>query len=393
MTKKAHRTAFTIAIIPTLALLGCEPELQRERVLQLEDAKTRASACSCGGGGKWSGGGNRWGNGLRNFGRGFGGGGFGNGFGGGPNWGNGGGWGNGLGNGGGGGGGWMNFWQGLLGGLGNSGGGLPGGQPPANDYVPPPTTTPPASTPINNPTNPPNVSILYPKPVSEVSGDFKLSADIKHDRGIASVEIRVDGNVVGGGASQPYEYALTLPAGPHNAEVRVFDVSGLSAAATVQFTVVGAGGSSSSNTPNATGVTSPGAPTTGMSVFGALCELDIDCQSGFCVNDPAITGGPRYCSQPCDLGCPVGSVCLQSNKGVGLCGIALPGSGGNVGSTNVSGGGALPQSTDNSGSGTTRSIAAGCQIGASTSPADDARTVGGALLLLLFVVLRRKTRC
>ena len=87
---------------------------------------------------------------------------------------------------------------------------------------------------------PPSISIVHPAPQQSLSGDVTFSANARDDRGIASVDFRIDSTLIGSDGSFPYQaqwQAGSGASGSHLLEAIARDTIGQTSTATVQFQV------------------------------------------------------------------------------------------------------------------------------------------------------------
>ncbi len=87
---------------------------------------------------------------------------------------------------------------------------------------------------------PPSVTISHPAAGQNVSGDVTFSANARDDRGIDSVDFRVDSTLIGSDGSFPYQaqwHAGSGASGSHLLEAIARDTIGQTSTATVQFQV------------------------------------------------------------------------------------------------------------------------------------------------------------
>ncbi|HYE88561.1 MAG TPA: Ig-like domain-containing protein, partial [Vicinamibacterales bacterium] len=96
-------------------------------------------------------------------------------------------------------------------------------------------TVPPATPPINTA---PTVSITSPQPGQSVAGTLNFAANATDNSGVARVEFRVDGALVGTDTSAPFTGSVAAPGpGTHTLTATAYDAAGLSATSSVTFSV------------------------------------------------------------------------------------------------------------------------------------------------------------
>lgn len=181
-------------------------------------------------------------------------------------------------------------------------------------------------------TSDPTVAIVSPAADAEVDPSFTVSATATDDTGIKQVRALVDGEVVGQGASGPFQFEVQgQAAGKHTIEVEATDAVAKTVVVSISVTV------KQPDQPPSPGETPPSAsggeasPGGGRG-YGEPCTVSRDCQSNLCALDPV--SGVTFCTRSCDLdsaSCPGGAICHPGSadtSSVSICG-RLP-SDGNV---------------------------------------------------------------
>jgi len=189
-------------------------------------------------------------------------------------------------------------------------------------------------------TTPPTVSITSPSDGASVQPGFGITANATDDIGVAKVELRIDGTLVGQAlTSTPYAWNApsNLSMGAHSVEVTAYDLSNNTAKATVNVVY---GQACTNSCPDPTQVCVSGHCVAGPGNPGGLgttCMTNSDCSSNQCADDGQ---GHKYCVENCDPtmnSCPSGFGCVAEGGTAGVC---WPGAnnGGGSGGCNSDGG-------------------------------------------------------
>lgn len=173
----------------------------------------------------------------------------------------------------------------------------------------------------NTPT-PPTVQIT--SPMANATGlpmGFPIQAQIEDDIGVATVELRIDNQLIDTKTAKPYAWAApaSLGQGSHMIEITAYDFSGTAAkqmiSATLGNSCVGDSDCPSGNVCLQGRCVLGGGAQGGL---GTTCGGNADCSSGQCANDGA---GTQLCVEACDpalAACPSGFECL-GNTGAAVC--------------------------------------------------------------------------
>jgi hypothetical protein len=173
-------------------------------------------------------------------------------------------------------------------------------------------TQPPAPDPTDG--EAPKVTITSPANGATVPGTITVKTTVTDNKGVAKVELALDGQVIASRTAAPFDFDAVLPAGQHTLAVTGHDATGNKASASVTVTVEGTEASPPVPMPNPDAEPAPG-------TFGAACQGAPDCTSGLCAQDP--TSGEQYCTQACDPdgdACPSGASCYPTNTARNVCG-------------------------------------------------------------------------
>jgi hypothetical protein len=171
---------------------------------------------------------------------------------------------------------------------------------------------PPAPDPSD--TEAPKVTITSPANGATVPGTITVRTTVTDNKGVAKVELALDGQIIASRTAAPFDFDAVLPAGQHTLAVTGHDATGNKASASVTVTVEGTQASPPVPMPNPDAEPAPG-------TFGATCQSSSDCTSGLCAEDPA--SKERYCTQACDPAggvCPNGASCYPTNTEQNVCG-------------------------------------------------------------------------
>jgi len=147
-------------------------------------------------------------------------------------------------------------------------------------------------------TQKPQVSFAAPQNGAAVGENFSVTVTASDDRGVASVELFVDGQSKGKRSAPPYQYQVAAPGGAHTLRAVARDSAGNQGTAQIVVTVV---------PPKA---------------FGAPCAFHLECRSGICASDPLWQ--KSICSQWCDPqnnNCPNSLPCKPAGIGLFVCGL------------------------------------------------------------------------
>ena len=154
---------------------------------------------------------------------------------------------------------------------------------------------------------PPTISFVSPHDGDTVPSGFHVEFNATDNVGVATVDLYLDDNKIGGTNVGPYAFDVpggTIPAGSHKLKGVATDAAG-NKADTGDITV----------TVRAQGAT-PGD-------VGAMCTTDADCPGGFC----ALNGSTKFCTHTCNpadnLSCPGGFSCVAAS-GTNVCGPNAP---------------------------------------------------------------------
>lgn len=135
--------------------------------------------------------------------------------------------------------------------------------PPTNPSNPPDPSNPPGGTQPGD-TSAPQVAITAPAALADVAPQVSVKTAINDDVAVTKVELHIGDTLAATLTAPPYDFAVTLPAGPQTIRIYAFDAAGNKGEASVAVTVVD--GSAPPTTPPTTPPTNPG-PATG--AFGA----------------------------------------------------------------------------------------------------------------------------
>jgi len=163
------------------------------------------------------------------------------------------------------------------------------------------------------------VSVTEPAAGATVKPAFSVKVAAADERGLASITLSVDGQVVATRTTSPASFELDLAAGSHALRVDAKDAAGNTGTAEVSVSVAG---------PES--VPAPGAPSPSPGSFGASCASSADCSSGLCAADTYT--GSHYCTRACDLAspCPSSADCVPAGD-THVCALsAAPGPGNNA---------------------------------------------------------------
>ncbi len=162
-------------------------------------------------------------------------------------------------------------------------------------------------------TQAPKVVISSPAANADVAASSTVVVTATDDRGVARVDVQVDGKLQASKTAAPYEFPLIMAAGTHQLTAIAVDAAGNQGQALITVNVKGGAPSTDS------GVAPDPTPAPGS--FGAPCASSADCTSKLCVQDQATQG--KYCSQRCDQTspCPVSADCLQATDTSFICGL------------------------------------------------------------------------
>lgn len=170
--------------------------------------------------------------------------------------------------------------------------------------------------------SPPVVTITSPKPGASVQPGFPIVVEATDNSGtVTSVEVRVDGQVVGMLTKGPFVFNApdTLAGGSHQVEAVAYDPHSTEGKATINV-MIGPPCTSASDCSNEGDTCVGGRCVPGPGVNGGLgtpCTSDTDCASGKCGSD----GTNNYCVEECQVGdCPDGFGCsINTGAQMGLC--------------------------------------------------------------------------
>lgn len=173
----------------------------------------------------------------------------------------------------------------------------------------------------NTPTPP---TVTFTAPMANATGlaqGFPIQAQIDDDIGVASVELRIDNQLVDTKTAKPYAWVApaSLGQGSHQIEITAYDFSGTPGKSMIMATL---GASCTSNDMCPSGnVCLQGRCVLGGGSAGGLgtsCEGNANCASGQCAGDG---DGTQLCVESCDPAldaCPSGFECL-GDTGAGVC--------------------------------------------------------------------------
>lgn len=171
---------------------------------------------------------------------------------------------------------------------------------------------------------PPMVTIRAPSAGKTVQPKFVTRVSVIDDSGIDHVELIIDGSKVTESYMDPYTMvapADAIPEGPHQMEVRAYDVAGAPASAMIDITMGPPCTASKGCTdPDVcvAGVCLPGPDAPGG--LGYDCTASSECISRNCVKDEGSSVG--HCVEACDPSvegvCPNGFECLPGGSS-GVC--------------------------------------------------------------------------
>jgi hypothetical protein len=180
---------------------------------------------------------------------------------------------------------------------------------------------------------PPTVAIKSPTANKTVQPRFVTRVDVMDDSGIDHVELIIDGSKVPGSETSTEPYTIVAPdtieQGPHQLEVRAYDVAGTPASAMIDITMGPPCTASSGCTGSdvcVAGVCIPGPDAAGG--LGYDCSANSECISRTCLKDQGQSYG--HCVEQCDPAiegvCPSGfecladaAVCWPNDSGGGCC--------------------------------------------------------------------------
>ena len=168
---------------------------------------------------------------------------------------------------------------------------------------------------------PPTVAVTLPKDGAQVVAGFPVHADAMDTDGVAKVELRIDGALIGSLAVGPYAYnaPATIGDGTHHVEVTAYDVYGASAKSAVDV-IIGKPCDDSNPCANSTDVCAAGKCIPGSGVAGGLgtpCTDNTQCTSGTCASG----NQGQVCVINCESGgCPSGYGCaIPTGAAAGVC--------------------------------------------------------------------------
>ena len=144
---------------------------------------------------------------------------------------------------------------------------------------------------------PPTISFASPHDGDTVPSMFQVSFSATDNRGVTSVDLYADGNMIGSSGTTPYNFPIPggfFSAGHHTLKGVAKDMAGNQAdTGTITITVQGLG-------------ENPGE-------LGAACQTDADCANGFCAFDSG--ANMHFCTRNCDAmanPCPMGFSCIAA---------------------------------------------------------------------------------
>ena len=163
-------------------------------------------------------------------------------------------------------------------------------------------------------TTPPSVAIVTPQTGQTIPGDFTLSAEISDDRGITSVDLYDNDEVVASDSSPPFEWPETnYPQGEHVFAIVAYDEAGNAGEDSVTVVVDWDFECTRGDCCCGDSCCEEDCSCADLAPTGAPCDQNEDCQGNLCLVRDTDDGPVGVCTQTCggDDPCPRAYRCVE----------------------------------------------------------------------------------